>query len=175
MLRSVLIFPQLNDRFTINRIRQRYDDLYEDIAPHISLVFPFDNELTDETIIQVVSDVIKKQQQFKLRLTVVSGDPKNGYVWLVVDQGSKILTELHDALYAEPILNPYYREDLPYQPHVTVAQGLSQLQAEQLLIELQNETYDLTATITEVAIEHILENGDSVVLATIGLGERDES
>ncbi|WP_415153476.1 2'-5' RNA ligase family protein [Leuconostoc gelidum] len=64
---------------------------------------------------------------------------------------------------------------MPYQPHVTVAQGLSQLQAEQLLIELQNETYDLTATITEVAIEHILENGDSVVLATIGLGERDEN
>lgn len=175
MLRSVLIFPQLNDRFTINRIRQRYDDLYEHIAPHISLVFPFDNELTDETIIQVVSDVIKKQQQFKLRLTVVSGDPKNGYVWLVVDQGSKILTELHDALYAEPILNPYYREDLPYQPHVTVAQGLSQLQAEQLLIELQNETYDLTATITEVAIEHILENSDSAVFTTICLGERDEN
>lgn len=100
MLRSVLIFPQLNDRFTINRIRQRYDDLYEHIAPHISLVFPFDNELTDETIIQVVTDIIKKQQQFKLRLT---------------------------------------------------------------------------ATITEVAIEHILENSDSAVFTTICLGERDEN
>jgi len=174
MLRSVLIFPNLSQMTDVNKIRRCYDNLYQHIAPHISLVFPFDNELTDETIIQVVSDVIKKQQ-FKLRLPAVSGDPKNGYVWLVVDQGSKILTELHDALYAEPILNPYYREDLPYQPHVTVAQGLSQLQAEQLLIELQNETYDLTATITEVAIEHILENGDSVVLATIGLGERDEN
>ena len=175
MLRSVLIFPKFSQMTDINKIRRCYDNLYQHIAPHISLVFPFDNDLADETIVQVVTDVIKRQQQFDMRLTAVSGDPVHGYVWLVVDQGSKILTELHDALYAEPILNPYYREDLPYQPHVTVAQGLSQLQAEHLMIALKNETYDLTATITEVAIEHILENDDSAVFTTIVLDEKDEN
>ncbi len=44
MLRSVLISPNLRQMTDINKIRRCYDNLYQHIAPHISLVFPFDND-----------------------------------------------------------------------------------------------------------------------------------
>lgn len=48
-------------------------------------------------------------------------------------------------------------------------------QTTQLLVKLQNNRYDLLTTITEVAIEHILDNDDSENFATIALDNEYEN
>ena len=47
-----LIFPKLSEITTIQNFRRELDPLYPHIRPHITLVFPFESEATDEVIIQ---------------------------------------------------------------------------------------------------------------------------
>lgn len=175
MLRSVLMFPKFSMNNEIDIIRSQYDNLYYHIAPHISLVFPFDSQLSDEQIIEVVTEVAKQYPPFEIQLQEVSGDSKHGYIWLVIDQGSSMLEKIHDALYDKVVFRRYLRKDLPYQPHITIAQGLMPDQTTQLLVKLQNNRYDLLTTITEVSIEHILDNDDSENFATIALDNEYEN
>jgi hypothetical protein len=47
--RSIIIFPQFgNDTNLIQNIRHQYDPLASKIAPHITLVFPFESEISSE-------------------------------------------------------------------------------------------------------------------------------
>lgn len=117
MLRSVLMFPKFSMNNEIDIIRSQYDNLYYHIAPHISLVFPFDSQLSDEQIIEVVTEVAKQYPPFEIQLQEVSGDSKHRYVWLVIDQGSSMLEKIHDALYDKVVFRRYLRKDLPYQHH----------------------------------------------------------
>lgn len=61
MKRAVVLFPKFNNIDTINNIREKYDPLYNYIAPHITIVFPFESDLTtNELKVSIITcDVIK--------------------------------------------------------------------------------------------------------------------
>jgi hypothetical protein len=42
-----MIFPQFKNIEIINEIRNRYDPLAKLVRPHITLVFPFENEMSN--------------------------------------------------------------------------------------------------------------------------------
>ena len=46
--RDILIIPNFEDIEEIQEIRKKYDELYKIIPPHITLVFPFKNEISNE-------------------------------------------------------------------------------------------------------------------------------
>lgn len=46
--RTIMIFPQFDNIEKINEIRCKYDPLSDLVRPHITLVFPFKNEITSE-------------------------------------------------------------------------------------------------------------------------------
>ena len=45
-MRTIMIFPEFENIDNINDIRKKYDPLADLVLPHITLVFPFDSELT---------------------------------------------------------------------------------------------------------------------------------
>ena len=53
MLRTIMIFPQFKNIEIINEIRNRYDPLAKLVRPHITLVFPFENEMSNVNKISV--------------------------------------------------------------------------------------------------------------------------
>lgn len=167
-LRSVLLFPQVNMPL-IHDVRRQYDALAEHIPPHISLVFPFESDTSDETVCQVVTDALQHVSSFDITLNQVAGDPDNGYVWLVVDQGSDEITALHDTLYQSPIFMNHLRQDIPYKPHMTIAQGISAEKAYRLMAELPQKSLTYTTRIEVVSVEHILNNDDSEVFFNLAL------
>ena len=48
--RTIMIFPEFDNIDVINDIRKKYDPLVDLVLPHITLVFPFDSELTNEEL-----------------------------------------------------------------------------------------------------------------------------
>ncbi|MDI6666816.1 2'-5' RNA ligase family protein [Leuconostoc falkenbergense] len=169
--RSVLIFPDFNsvDQATIQSIRQKNDSLYTHIRPHVSLVFPFKSNASDTIICDAVQSVVKQFELFTLTLNRVEGDTDNGYVWLSVAQGADIIKMIHDKLYELENFKPFYRCDIPYQPHVTIGQSLQPSEARQLVKTLNESQWHITAKIECVAIENILANDDSAILASFEL------
>lgn len=49
-MRTIMIFTEFENIDVINDIRRKYDPLADLVLPHITLVFPFDSELTDEEL-----------------------------------------------------------------------------------------------------------------------------
>lgn len=167
-LRSILLLPRINHDL-VHDVRQQYDTLYQHVAPHISLVFPFESDMSDDTVIQVVMNVMQHFSAFDITLNRVAGEPDNGYVWLVVDQGAAIITAMHDALYQAPIFAAHLRQDIPYIPHMTIAQGVTPEQAQQLIAALGQTPLTIMTTIASVSVEHILINDDSDVFCQVAL------
>lgn len=53
-LRTVMIFPKFDNIELIDDIRKQYDPLADVIRPHITIVFPFDMDITNEELSQIL-------------------------------------------------------------------------------------------------------------------------
>ncbi|SYW20966.1 2'-5' RNA ligase family protein [Oenococcus oeni] len=169
MLRSILIFPQFANSSEINLIRKRIDPLYKNIRPHVSLVFPFDSPISDDHLITLTQDTLKKVDRFKIELKHLSGDLRGGYLWFEVGQGQKQIEIIHDSLYKNLELSVFLRKDIPYIPHLTVGQQLRGAQVEKLVQQLNKKNFLFESEIKSVSIEHILPNNDSDEFSQLSL------
>lgn len=52
-----MIFPQFNNIEIINEIRHRYDPLANLLRPHITLVFPFESDMTNDEVEEKLTSV----------------------------------------------------------------------------------------------------------------------
>ena len=48
--RDILIFPKFDNIELIKNIRKKYDPLYSLIMPHITLVFPFSDNISNQEL-----------------------------------------------------------------------------------------------------------------------------
>ena len=63
-----MIFPIFGNIDLINNIREEYDPLYNHVAPHITLVFPFLSELATGDLREHVVDALRDFTEFNLQL-----------------------------------------------------------------------------------------------------------
>ena len=52
--RDILLIPKFDNIDIINNIRKDCDELYDVIEPHITLVFPFINDISDEELVKKI-------------------------------------------------------------------------------------------------------------------------
>jgi 2'-5' RNA ligase len=116
--RVIAIFPYVPDTSPIHVLRQRFDPLAALVPPHITLVFPFESELTSEHLREHILQAVADIRTFPVRLANVTG-AEGEYLFLNVKQGNDDLIALHDWLYMGPLagfLSPHHT----YAPHMTV-------------------------------------------------------
>ena len=53
-LRTIMIFPEFDNIDIIDEIREKYDPLSELVRPHITIVFPFEMDITNEELSMVL-------------------------------------------------------------------------------------------------------------------------
>ncbi|MBU3128734.1 2'-5' RNA ligase family protein [Clostridium tagluense] len=99
--RTIMIFPEFENIDVINDIRKKYDPLAELVLPHITLVFPFNSELTNEDLNLYLKDCLSDIQPFKVELEGFSmqEDKYGNYLFLNVVQGMNVVKNIHDILY----------------------------------------------------------------------------
>ena len=56
--RDILIFPKFNNMKIIDEIRNKYDRLSDLVAPHITLAFPFKDEISNEDLVSKLSAIL---------------------------------------------------------------------------------------------------------------------
>lgn len=122
----VIAYPTLSDvdRSWLQAIRKAHDrENWTLIAPHFTLVFPFDP--TAETAVREhVRAVGRRHRPFRfiLRRITVHENAEAGCRHLFAEpkEGRSEIIALHDDLYSG-MLTGYLRRDLPYRPHITIA------------------------------------------------------
>jgi len=96
MKRAIVLFPKFNNIDSIQAVRERFDPLASFIAPHITLVFPFECELSTQEIGDHVRRAIEGVKRFPVQLSSVTGDFRDGYLFLNVKRGNDSIIDLHD-------------------------------------------------------------------------------
>ena len=66
MKRTIMIFPQFENMNIIDQIRSKYDPLAQYVKPHITLVFPFECNLTVDELRNHLNCVLADFEPFEL-------------------------------------------------------------------------------------------------------------
>ena len=120
LTRTTMIFPEFEEMEIIDGIREKYAPLARLVRPHITIVFPFENQMSNNDIADILSDRLKNIHPFELVLNGISKqeDRFGNYLFLDVKEGSTEICTIHNILYD----NEFCEHDLGlgYKPHMTV-------------------------------------------------------
>ena len=91
--RDILIFPKFDNMKIIEKIRNKYDRLWNLVAPHISLAFPFNDKISNEDLISKLSALLKKHSHFEVTFKGISLSDDN-YILLNCVKGNYEILKL---------------------------------------------------------------------------------
>ena len=99
-------------------VRRRFDPLADYIPAHITLVFPFESEISEVELRQHIEKATAGIRAFPVGFGQVVGTDDQ-YLLLTFTQGVDEVAGLHDHLYTGPLL-PFLSAEIPFVPHITV-------------------------------------------------------
>lgn len=165
--RDILIFPQFDKMEEIEKARKQYDELYGIVPPHITLAFPFENELTNEELKQELTNLLKNEEPFYIEMgdITLNKDTRvnTNYIFLNFKSGQDKIINIHNMIY-DKILNT--KLDFNYIPHIT----LGCTNSEELPIKLQSE---FKTVVSKISVELIGENEESNIIFEIELNKKE--
>ncbi|MBS4537642.1 2'-5' RNA ligase family protein [Clostridium sp. D2Q-11] len=165
--RSIIIFVDFPNVEIIQEIRKKYDPLYECIRPHITLLFPFESDITSGELKNHMENVLDDIEPFNITLRDITGAGDN-YLFLNLKKGNDEIIELHDRLYSG-ILEKYLYKRLTYIPHITVGHLDAEDNYIKALEEVVNVKDEFKMIVKEIAVEVIDENENSNIEFIVGL------
>ena len=116
--RTIMIFPEFENIGFINELRNKYDPLADKVHPHITLVFPFESDLTTSEVYRAIDNCLSTMQPFQIEARELSTSGR----WLFIDikNGTDVLSSVHNALYENGFskYKPVWLRE--YKPHITV-------------------------------------------------------
>lgn len=175
MKRCIMIVPKFDNREIIDSIRKKYDPTESFLEAHITLVFPFESVIDDDTIETHVIKTTAKIEPFEVVLQGIKSDKSfDNCIFLEVVKGIEELTKLHNNLYAG-ILEQYmpkWLDDIKFIPHMTVGKFQSKDELDRAITELKNIKDVFRSKVSEIEVEIIGEKSSSIIENTIKLGGR---
>lgn len=164
--RSILIFPKFENGQVIDNIRSKYDPLANNVRPHISLVFPFESDITTEELKKYVTEAIKDKQSFMICLKgIVSQKQSSSYLFLNVIEGDKDIIQIHNTLYSGMLKQflPDFLKGNNFWPHMTIGNINDAKDFEAALNNIKDLDETFRTEIKEISIEIIDDNEDSII------------
>ena len=163
--RDILIIPKFNNIYKIQMIREKYDELFNIIEPHITLAFPFRSNISNEKLRQQLTDIIRDNNPFRIKCKGVTlrKDKRINtyYIFLNIVEGKEIINEINHKIY-ENILNNVDIKKYNYEPHITL--GTTNNSNEEIELNEEFETI-----VDSIVVEQIGENEESIIEFIINL------
>lgn len=163
MKRDILIFPKFKNIDLIQKIREDYDELAYLVEPHITIVFPFTDDIDTPALSTAIKNAIKDINSFKIKFKGVSLSPDK-YIFLNCIEGNENIIKLHDILYKE-VLPTHLKKEINYIPHITLGTTDN-------ISFLENFDYEFEDIIDRIYIEGIGIHQESIILDEIKLKDQ---
>lgn len=172
--RCIHIFPRFTNSDKLNDIREKYDYLHNCIEPHITLVFPFESDLTFEDIYSDLVSLLHEVKPFIISTSDLVGVNNHGYyLFLNIEDGNQIIKELHYKFH-EGILLPYQSEwtkDGSFEPHITVGRFDNEIDMRKSLSETLGFSETYSAIADKFYVEIIGEDEESIIDGIVNLSD----
>ena len=152
----VVSYPRIPkaDYSWIQSVRAQNDAQFKIIAPHFTLVFPCRLNNQPDLInhiratikgIPPIPFLIKKVVAVKDRLS------ENIHLFLIPESGLDDIVKLHDMLYTG-ILASELNRDVPFIPHITIANSLDPARIQNLAAEINARQLFIKGTLDSLAV-----------------------
>lgn len=163
-LRTIMIFPDFENIEEIDKIRNKYDPLAKLVRPHITIVFPFDIEMSNDDLSQILDTRLNGIEPFEIELQGFSKcqDRFGNYLFLELTKGADDITKIHDALYG----NEFHICDigLQYIPHITVGKVSDVEALNNAYEDIKDNKCRFVSLINKISVEMIGENEESIII-----------
>lgn len=161
--RTIMIFPQFNNEYIINAIRKEYDPLHNLVRPHITLVFPFQDRISNIELEKKLEECLIKTKPFKLLLQGVSKQENiyGNYIFLDVKVGSKEIIDIHNNLYIN-IWGQEYNQ--LYVPHITIGNLPSKEEMMKVYTDIKHLDICFETFVDKISVEEIGKNDESFII-----------
>lgn len=164
---GIVAFPSKEIQDFANSYRMRYDSHYSQLPPHITIRAEVS---TDEANLKIVADKLfeatKNAKPFNISIPKVGTfKPINNVIYLKVN-ADEALYDLNKALHAEEFGGV---AEYQYVPHITLAQGITADELDDIYGQLRMTKIDFSETIDRIHLLYQLENGSWTVFETYRL------
>jgi 2'-5' RNA ligase len=114
----VIYVPTTSAGRALESLRRKYDPQHVLIAPHITLVFPFQETIDRSALVSHLETIAQSSVPFDVRMQglLCSADD---HLFLVAGIGSAGLVDLHDRLYTGR-LAAHLEQGYRFVPHITI-------------------------------------------------------
>ena len=157
--RDILIIPDFTNVNKIQKIRKKYDELYDVIEPHITLAFPFEKDISNKQLKNQLLNIAKNIKPFKIKckgITLKEDKKINTYyIFLNILEGKDVINSINQKIY-QNILKDISIEKYNYEPHITLGNTNNFNEK----IELNDE---FEAIIDRIIVERIGEDEESII------------
>ncbi|MBQ4522130.1 MAG: 2'-5' RNA ligase family protein [Lachnospiraceae bacterium] len=162
--RTIMIFPEFENMEIIDEIRGKYDPLAQLVRPHITIVFPFENQMSNNDIADILSVRLKNIKPFELVLNGISKqeDRFGNYLLLDVKEGATEICSIHKTLYDNEFKE--YDLGLGYKPHMTVGKLPTIESLNAAYEEVKNIDRTFKTVVNKVSVEMIGEQDESIII-----------
>jgi 2'-5' RNA ligase len=164
---AIVIYPKFDHKNQIDQLRNQFDPLAAVLDPHITLVFPFESDLSLEQLKAHIQYAIQGILPFEIELQGITGS-EGEYLFLNVKHGNDQIIEMHDRLYTG-LLEPHLIREHTYIPHLTIGRLNNKAAFLSALEITQNMKVLFTTMIKELALIRIGKNYP--IVARIDLGK----
>ena len=163
-LRTIMIFPNFKNMEAIDNIREKYDPLAKLVRPHITIVFPFEIEMSNDDLSHILDNRLKGIEPFEIELQGFSKceDRFGNYLFLDVIKGAENISNIHNVLYS----NEFNACDLglQYIPHITVGKLSDVEELNKAYEDVKYIRCKFIAVINKISVEMIGENEESIII-----------
>ena len=115
--RAILIVPPAPDMIAVEGLRRRFDPLVQMIPAHVTLVFPFATEISDDDLKRHLTTAMQGHRSFSFDLDGFSCTTDH-VLFFNIGRGADHVRELHNRLYTGPLGEFLSAQE--FVPHVTV-------------------------------------------------------
>ncbi len=163
-LRTIMIFPEFDNMEIIDELRNKYDPLAKLVRPHITIVFPFESEMTNEELSNILDKRLENFKPFSIRLGGISKaeDQFGYYLFLEIVEGLEQIKRLHDLLYENEFAP--WNLGLSYVPHMTVGKLADGEALQNAFEETKSCEAVFTTRVNKISVEMIGEHEESVIV-----------
>lgn len=164
--RCIHIFPKFKETEKIESIRKKYDDLYDLIEPHITLVFPFESNIEGEVLRKDIESKLKNLKPFKLSTGKVESSGDYGYyLFLLIDESEDILKSLSESMYQGKLKS--FQASWDYKPHITIGRFANEEEMLEAYDAINSLDVSFETVVDRVYVEVIGDNEESIIENTI--------
>ncbi|HSR98220.1 MAG TPA: 2'-5' RNA ligase family protein [Kofleriaceae bacterium] len=102
----------------IRDVRSRYDPIAAAVPPHVTLVYPFEDDIALDALGEHLTDALAAFTAFEVTLEGVSG-AEGTYLRYDIKRGNDTLIAMHDRLYTGPLAR-HLDLRASFHPHLTI-------------------------------------------------------